>query len=343
MSVRQKSFISLIALCLVVIIPLTGLGFYVYSNDPYWIFHSQPEWVRMTKGQNRVLDTRHRFTKTLQVVAYRPDVILLGSSRVYRGIPTNDGLFREKKAYNFGVSSMIIGELHAYLVHALRWTDAREVIIGLDFFMFDSSNRQKEWFDETISDRTYVFRALLSLLISKSAYEDVQEVNAGDQEKDGFWTRSGFKVSKPRAAGRIAEILRGSCNGRNPVTQAEYEIFRDVLDLLSEDGIKTRIFISPLNNRLVAKMKRTGQYDGFLQWKKRVSAIASEYGICVHDFSERNPFYHNYPERRSNRYWIDATHYSPGAGRWIIRTMEKHSRNCLTGIPHRSRMDEGIL
>lgn len=332
---QQKTYVYLIAFCFVLVAPLTGLGVYVYSHDPYWVFHTEPEWVKITNGHNRVLDMRHYFAKTLQVVTFRPDVLVLGSSRVYRGIPTNEDLFGAKRAYNLGISMMMIQELRTNLIHALRWTSAREVIIGLDFFMFDSTYR-KDSFDERVSEWTYVFRALLSSLITMKAYEDTRTVITGQAYKDGYWTRSGFIISNPRSGKRIEETFRNSCNGRNPVTEGEYQTFREILNLLSEKGIQTSIFISPLNSRLVAKMKSTGQYQGFLEWKARTSAIASEYGLSIYDFSEKNPFFDTYPIGESNRDWIDSTHYSPSAGRWIIHAIQQNNRVHRMIVPQRA-------
>ncbi len=88
--------------------------------------------------------------------------------------------------------------------------------------------------------------------------------------------------------------------------------------LARKNWVDLTFFISPLNERMVARMKAQGAYKGFTQWKRKVKSLMMDNDTLIYDFSENNPHYHDNTENGSTKFWIDTSHYSPIVGRWML-------------------------
>lgn len=310
----KKYNATLFGLLLVV---LATAGSYVYSADPYWLFSADPVWVRENRGHNHVLDVNMRFAKSLEVVARQPRAIVIGSSRVYRGMSTEE--IRDGSVYNLGISSLRITEVHAFLSHALRWTDVDRVAIGLDDFMFDSHRPYEAGFDPTLADFHYLFKAVPASMLTLMAVRDATTVLNGDGTVDGAWTYHGYKHSYVRLPSDAARVLGTFYNSPMTATEREYDELRAIIALARGRDIALHLFISPLNQSMVARMKERGLYTNFVAWKEQVAAIARESDITLYDLSESNPYHRDSVENGSTEHWIDPSHYSPVVGRWILQ------------------------
>ncbi len=317
---RRLSYTSYtLLLLLTIILMVSGFGLYVRVNDPYWLWSAEPPWHRQWGGHNRVLDIRHRFAKAIQVVTRRPEVIVIGSSRVYRGIDTEAP--DTWHAYNLGISSLRIREARAYVRHAIRWTPAKTIVFGLDYFMFNALRPSEPGFDEDLGDHRFVFRAIPISLFTRMAYKDVQRARQGVHGGDGYWTYSGFKITNPRSQADVERLLESFYTDKITITPQEYAAFADILDEVRLADVQLIVYVSPMNTRQVQKMKDEGEYAAFMAWKKRIGTIAREHGLDLYDFSLNNPFYDDQIAAGSSPSWIDTTHYSPVVGAWILRSI----------------------
>jgi hypothetical protein len=311
------AYVGAVLLLIVTVLGFSGL--YVGINDPYWIWRQEPPWYREGRGYNRVLDKKERFAKAIQLVARRPDVIVIGNSRVLRGIDTEGR--GTSIWYNAGIPSLRIREADAYIRHALNWKPEATIIFGLDYIMFDSQTPYQPGFDKDVTRRRYLIKAIPISLFTKMAYKDARRVQKSSGDDDGPWTYSGFKVSSQRSREAVESGLEWFNNKRTVITPIEYEVFSGILDMAVHHKVRLIIFLSPVNKRQVDGMKADGEYAAFMEWRKRVSAIARRKGVEFHDFSLDNPFYHDRIAAGSSKYWIDASHYSPVVGDWILRSI----------------------
>lgn len=298
-------------------IALLTVGTYVYRVDPYWLFSRNPVWRDAWDGHNRVLDIKMRFAKSLEVVFRQPGSVIIGSSRVYRGMAT-DGLYGGD-VYNLGIASLRIREAYAYLRHVLRWTPVENVVFGLDYFMFDHSRGEEEGFDPTLADFRYLFKAVPSSLLTFMSVGDTKLALEGEHRGDGYWTYSGYKYTNRRTAEEVTRVLNSFYNERTRITSQEYGYLKAIIALAKENGVDLTFFISPLNKRMITRMKAQGDYSNFTQWKMKVKSIIGGNDILVYDFSESNPYYFDNTENGSTEFWIDTSHYSPLIGGWILR------------------------
>jgi len=317
---KRMSHASYAAFLLLLIVLVMGFsGAYVAICDPYWFWRQEPPWYRQWQGHNRVLDTRQRFAKAIQLVVRRPQVIIIGTSRVYRGINTEG--HSAPVWYNAGISSLRIREADAYIRHALNWTPATRIVLGMDYFMFDSQTTFQPGFDDDLRGRGFMIKAVPVSLFTKMAFMDARHAREGKGRNDGYWTYSGFKITNPRSHEIVERGLERFNSKRTVVTPAEYEVFSGLLDYAARHGVRMVIFLSPINSRQVDGMKADGEYDAFMAWRAHVSAIVKDKGIEFHDLSLNNPFYHDRITSGSTPYWIDASHYSPVVGEWILQSI----------------------
>jgi len=299
---------------------VTCLGIFISLIDPYWLFHNDPIWNDRNHGCNRILDIKQRFTKPLQVFFARPKIVFVGSSRVYRGIPT-EIYANNYELYNFGISSMRIRELQAYTLHAVRWAPVEKVVLGIDLFMFNNFKKCESGFDPDTNSLGYLYKSLLTSLMTTMAIDDVRTVLKGTHSNDGYWTKSGFKHSNPRSVKQILKILKSFYVDKFIVTEDEYNSFYDLIDKLKYSGIDVTVYISPLNRIMIERMREKGRYKMFLSWKNLIKKDIQEKNIKFFDFSEINPFFDDNMMSGSTNYWIDTSHFSPIVGDWIIRKL----------------------
>jgi len=289
-----------------------SISLFVYCIDPYWLFHRKPVW----DGHNIVLALKMRFTKSLQVIFRQPRVVIIGSSRVYRGIPTNK--LPQYNAYNLGISSLRISEADAYVRHVMRWTPVKVIVLGLDYFMFDHAHQSEPGFDSSVTNFNYLFKAIPSSLLTLMAVKDSLTAMEGEKKSDGHWTWSGFKITKPRPAERMEVVVNTFYNDHKEVTDQELNKLENIIRQTRLKGIELKLFISPLNQRMINRMKKMGVYEEFERWKAMISEVARSNNVKILDFSKNNPFFIDHTEHGSSTHWIDPSHYSPKTGLWIL-------------------------
>lgn len=286
---------------------------FTFTTDPYWLFHRVPVW-----GQhNRVLALKMRFTKALQVIMRRPDTVIIGSSRVYRGMPTSE--LHTYNAYNLGISSLRITEATAYISHVIRWTPVKRMVLGLDYFMFEHDKQSEAGFDPGIAGYRYLFKAFPASLLTSMSVLDSITVLQREDSPDGYWTWSGFKVTYPRPAERMQAVVNTFYNRHKVVTSAEYGKFEEIIEQADSADVQLKVFISPLNRRMISRMEDKDVYEEFTAWKSDIMHLASKHNTEIYDFSENNPFFADNTTHGSTTHWIDPSHYSPRTGSWILK------------------------
>jgi hypothetical protein len=186
------------------ILVLGGVASRTAWVDPYWVWRQEPAWVVEHGGHNRILDRRMRHAKSLQVVARRPDNIILGSSRVYRGFDTTTG--RAAGMYNIGISSLRIAEAEKYVGHLVKNTPVKRLVLGLEYFMFDADQTTVSGFDMDTGSGKYLLTAVPAALVTLQAWNDAGVAENGLDSGDGLWRRNGFKTTEDRDAAGLEKF-----------------------------------------------------------------------------------------------------------------------------------------
>ncbi len=285
--------------------------------DPYWLWRQKPAWVADNGGHNRILDRRMRHAKSLQVVTRRAENVILGSSRVYRGFDTTSGL--ADGMFNMGISSLRIAEAEKYVSHLVKNTPVKRLILGLEYFMFDADQTTVSGFDMDTGSRKYLLTAFPAALITLQAWNDASVVEAGLEAGDGFWRYNGFKTTADRDAAGLEKI--SSSYKKHRISQRQYDQLGRLMDTALGADLDFILYLSPMSEVYLQSLKELGEYDNFIIWRQTVASLAKEKSIKFKDLSVGTPFSSEEISDRSTVSWIDASHFKPVVGEWILQEL----------------------
>ncbi|MGK7936870.1 MAG: hypothetical protein AB4206_13900 [Xenococcaceae cyanobacterium] len=149
---------TLIPLCLVAVINLV--------IDPYLYFYS-PNFKKI--NQFKPEREKHlMLSKAAEINHIEAKIILLGSSRVMSGLNTQyPGLEYPDLTYNLGLPGVNMYQIMHYFNHALvNQSQIKQVILGLDFFMFNENLENLESFDKSRLGKKILVKDIMNNLLS---------------------------------------------------------------------------------------------------------------------------------------------------------------------------------
>ena len=295
---------------------------FVASVDPYWLWRERVTW-----SNNPALENRMRFAKSLQILLRQPDVVLLGSSVVYRGIDPDD--VRGSSPYNLGIASLRIREAEAYVRYLLRWTRPKQIVIGVDYFAFDKEQPFETGFDPALAEIGYLAKAGIGAFASATALSDAWRlVRDARPDADGSWHRNGYKSTRPRTPEEIAQVLQMTRKvfGKSEIASSEFAALERIIELARRENVALSLFVPPYH-RSWMDASRSAQQAGlsFDEWFRELAALTRSHGIELWDFANANPAAAG-PVGQGSRYYLDPSHFSPLLGRWILHRLGLSAR-----------------
>lgn len=324
MNMQPRRFARWVVFTLVV--PAAVIACAVAGADPYGL------WREYVPGRaNPPLENRMRFTKSLQVFAQRPDTVFIGSSVVYRGLDPAD--LADGSVYNLGISSLRIVEAESYVRAILRGQRPKLIVMGVDYFAFDSVIRTEPGFDSTLDRPEYPLKAAFAALLSTHAIKDAwRSVRTGAIDRDGEWRRNGYKATRHRTAAEVEEILRSAEEffGKARIARSELPALTRIIEMTQREGVRLILFVPPYHSRWIDASEKSRQALGFDAWLAAITEIAKTHGAELWDFARANPWSRG-PMGVGSDWYIDASHFSPLMGRWIMQRI---------GLPLRRQGEE---
>ena len=298
------------------------VGYKVYLADPYWLWTNKPGWHDEFKGGNRVLDKKQRFTKLLQVVVQQPDIVILGSSRIYRGVDTETlNKMYPKKIYNMGISSLKITEMEAFVKHIVKWTKTKKIIIGLEFHTFRGDILTLPGFEYNTGSLSVVIDSFFAAIFSKMAFKDAKSVyKNSEQWKDGKWNFSGYKDTIDRESHVIEKIFKDSERSYKGITVPDehYKKLVKIIELATNEDVEITFLLTPMTKRQLSALKKSGALNQFKEWQKRIKHQLYKQEVIYFDLINDHPFVKEDLSNGSSREWIDYHHFKPVVGSWIL-------------------------
>lgn len=307
------------------VVCIAAIAGFVAAVDPYWLWRKHA-----TSAYNPVLDNRMRYVKSLHVLLQRPEVVLLGSSVVYRGLDPGDAA--SGSVYNLGISSLRIREAEGYVRQLLRWYRPALIVLGVDYFAFDLLKKTEPGFDPGLADVEYPIKAGFSAFVSATALNDAwRMVRPAKPDDDGIWHRNGYKQTRPRTPVEIADLLKSTTSffAATRIDEAELAALERITTLASEAGTRLVLFIPPYHRTWIDAASSASPGLGFEAWIDAIAGLAKRRGVELWDFARANP-YADAPVGAASAWYLDPSHYSPLLGRWIMHRV---------GIPLRSRTE----
>jgi hypothetical protein len=295
--------------------------------DPFWVWHKTPIWKT---NSNPFLKDHVRYFKALQVVEQQPKILLVGSSRVYFGI-NPDTIKTDKKIYNMGISELNVNEAYSYINYALRWTPAKTIVYGLDYFDFFVPDK-KTYADSKRNEYYSLYSNIMMNFLGETAL--VASFTNYILAKFPFlyysvdnWHRNGFVSTSIKPKKTIDHDLNLLVDvlSQERLLVDNYSYLQKTIDLTEQHGVTLLLYISPVNYRRLDAIKKEGGWNEYLAWKDQIAKISQKNGITLWDFGTYNsvttvPF-KTEEEMKKNPYALDALHFSPLVGQFIMRRL----------------------
>lgn len=284
--------------------------------DPYFIFRKSPFESRLAS-----IDSHQRFAKSLQVITRQPEIVLLGSSRVYRGFDVKNN----KKIYNMGISSLSLTEAASYVDHILCFTKAHTIVLGLDFWMCDESTPTQPGWDNTTGTFSYAANSFLSALFQiEETYKTLKFLLKKNKVmKHEGWTYEGFFYTQPLSKKDIDDKLLSyeEVFKKVHIQLNKLSLLEDIIHKCQNKNVKLYAYISPLHPETKRIYKNSPNAPYFDPWRKKSQDICKKNNIPFQDFAdlleETPPL-----NQGSNDFWLDYSHFTPTVGLFILKTLK---------------------
>jgi len=281
-------------------------------------------------------------TKYYYVNRAKPDVIMLGTSRMLTHDPEDVAKYTGGKAYNLALSGSNMYEQYEYLKYMTENYPVRYVVMGLDFFSFNPENKNKTGFEEDrfkgFYYRDYVHGLIgietlkASLLTVKN---NAQNACFSIDYDEGYSTwcsrgkafreagetvllremKSSLKTFSTDKAAYNSEKFKepGSISGN-------LSYFKKIVELCRSRGITLKVFISPVYEAQFDLIYAMGLGETYEHWKSEVAKLISFY-----DFTGRNSI------TTDKELWWDTSHLKKEGGRLIFALLFDDKKTDVPG------------
>jgi hypothetical protein len=299
--------------------------------DPYGIYKAP-----ILLGINHVKPQRKfndRLVKAIDIIHIKPLTIFLGSSRTKRGLnPNHPALSSSQPAYNLGLDGANMYEVLRYLQHSIKnQPRLQQVIIGVDFFMFNEYLGNQPGFDENRLEKTYIIPAdLMNSLVSLEVLAvDRETILASRQQSPQaeYVDHKGYvpneEYEKKPTKFRFKHFLTSYfiVHHKYKFSDKYFADFQKIVNLCRENNIQLIVFISPAHATQWEAIKATGQWTTFEAWKKKLVQLTP-----VWDFSGYNSITTEEIDDVMANY-LDNSHYTVQIGDLVINRILGYQEN----------------
>ncbi len=301
---------------------IVGVGISIFWGtlivvDPLGIWH-----FPIIKGFNNYKVSQPAYLDFFKPYEYRmvkPDVVFLGSSRVYVGLCPDDYPDESVKVYNMGMSSLSIRDAYQYLKFMIRVHKPKKVYLGLDFFQFDSHN----FYDSRQGFSQVRLNKIASNWLSYMMFK-MQEtaglrgmikptILKSQEDADTILFNKGWDVKRGSALGTNEDayihtlISFFKTYQQVSLCDESFTCLEKIIKIARAEEIDLVLFFNPISADLLSLIWVTEQYDNFKSVKKRVAEMADYY-----DFA----FINNLTKDKKSFY--DASHYKNIVGNVVV-------------------------
>ncbi|MDJ0532507.1 MAG: hypothetical protein QNJ70_08420 [Xenococcaceae cyanobacterium MO_207.B15] len=311
-----------IFLLIIISLPIAVTGFINWLIDPQDVFNT-PNYL----GVNNIKphkDDNDRLFKAIDITRIRPKTIIVGSSRTKQGINPEYPVFSQSSGvYNLALNGPNFYEVRRYVEHAIyNQPDLQEIILGIDFFMFNSDLDNQPTFSESRLEKKHItlddgIKVLFSLdTLSNS--KDTITASKQDSATDDSYGENGFmpnrNADKPENIWRFNQSIKlyFTLHSDYEFSEQYWSDFEKLVKLCEENNIKLKVFISPSHATQWESIYVTNRWQVFEEWKRKIAQLTP-----VWDFSGYNSVTTEKINARMNNY-VDNSHYVPAIGNLIL-------------------------
>ncbi|MDJ0745179.1 MAG: hypothetical protein QNJ32_17720 [Xenococcaceae cyanobacterium MO_167.B27] len=311
-----------IFLFIMISLPIAVTGFINWLIDPQDVFNT-PNYL----GVNNIKphkDDNDRLFKAIDITRIRPKTIIVGSSRTKQAINPEYPVFDQSSGvYNLALNGPNFYEVRRYVEHAIyNQPDLQEIILGIDFFMFNSNLDNQPTFSESRLEKKHItlddgIKVLFSLdTLSNS--KDTITASKQDSATDDSYGENGFmpnrNADKPENIWRFNQSIKlyFTLHSDYEFSEQYWSDFEKLVKLCEQNNIKLKVFISPSHATQWESIYVTNRWQVFEEWKRKIAQLTP-----VWDFSGYNSVTTEKINASMNNY-VDNSHYVPAIGNLIL-------------------------
>jgi hypothetical protein len=325
-----KFFNYNLLLSTVAAIPLLAVGLFNWAIDPYDLFNTPNYWgVNHEKPKK---DNNDRAFKAADIIRIKPQVIIAGSSRTKQGIDPNHPAFDDKlTTYNLAINGPNFYEVRRYIEHAIaNQPDVREIVLGVDFFMFNNNLDNQASFAEArmekkhflLSDVINTLFSIDSLTASIDTYQLSKQTPKNNYGENGFMPNRNFDNGETVWRFQQSIALYFQLHSQYQFSEKYWSDFQSVVELCRENNIELKVFISPAHATQWESIQAIEEWDTFKNWKRQLAKTTP-----VWDFTGYNSITTEAIAKTMNNY-VDNSHYTPAVGNLILdRIYQRQNQN----------------
>ena len=322
-------FYRLMVLALVLVVGVVSFNVLV---DPYGIWQ-----VYQKVGFNQYHTHRENFErvgKPVDVMRLKPRVIFVGSSRVKFGLDPEyySELTGESHVYNSGVNGANIYVVRRLLEHAvLNCPDLKEVVLGLDFMMFNEKWPNQQGFDDAQLSKTHISKSnyLLTTFSVDALKASIDCISLNRQERRTYDVRKdngmgtdeqAFYYHRWGLATSLRDFTRSARDYSNDpglykdyrLSESYFDNLRKIVALCRERNIQLHVYISPIHALQSEGILVADSWDEYEKWKREVAKV-----VAYYDFSDYTEITTEMFSTERKYFW-DTAHFKPYVGNMII-------------------------
>ncbi|MGK7938879.1 MAG: hypothetical protein AB4062_01705 [Crocosphaera sp.] len=316
-----------------IFVSLTSISLFNFLVDPYDIFRHNHWWeLNLTKPEKPKHD---RLYKTIDIIHLKPEIILLGSSRMKQGLnPNHPALSQDKKTYNLGIDGVNTYEIFQFLKHSyVNQPNLEKVILGIDHFMFNEFIKLQDSFAENRLSKTHILpKDLINSLLSEDAINAskitlLENYNAPKKNQNLTYGDNGFFPHRRPQDGqtkwRFRNIIKQYFDFHTQYKLSEEGLnnFKQIVEFCRQNNIELIVFISPSHATQWEALKVTDRWQSFEQWKRKMVDITP-----VWDFSGYNSITTE-PIKEVMTNYVDNSHYTPKIGEFVLNRILSYDVN----------------
>lgn len=339
---KEITFNKLIIILAVVL--FSGMAVVNYVVNPYGFYAdtllSTPKYEH------------DRIRKAQEIKRLDPEIVVVGSSRCEDGMDPSLYPATSQNTYNYCIPGTIIYETYRNIQHVLATTNAKSIIVGLDFFAFSGNATLASNFSErrlatdvNNNPQSVDVREHFNALLSKDALD--ASIKTIEKYKEGLpatthyngASNTFYKSREVEEQGGHLEaaidfeksyIEKGS--GWLPAPDFKYTFINyktnestisyinKIIALGQSRSVTVHFYISPIHARLQSAIYSVGLWEKYNEWKMLIAAEAANYAVAtnttpvaIYDFGTINSYTTESLSGVSQWYW-ESAHFKADLG-----------------------------
>lgn len=271
-----------------------------------------------------------RTTTAEELRSKKWDVILLGSSRVQRGIPTPPPHWREKAVVNAGLLATNLYEIHQLFRFAEKNGLPRRIFFGVDLLMFNDRRTTNDDFNTSLfnEDLSIVDYYCEKLLGFRGIKESLRILGRTRPTLNLFGPTQNYPGARDAMRLTLEKYLTSTEHYVDVrLSKERLELLNEIIEDCKRLGIRLDLVVSPVHVFQMEAMDRSELWPLFERLKQELAAHVSEadkeslvhvYDLGTYDGPTTEPV----PALGKMKWYAESSHYTHELGARMIEEID---------------------